>query len=136
MVTCARSDAGSRDLAVGFTSNQAGRDVRPSRSSSAAPVPPVLIHDPLERGNGGGGRRERTGLVAHVPCLLAVGGIAQHRPHSCADHRGVALGWPDNVADPEGLAAAGAVGLIAHDRQDDQRNALGECFFDAVEAAV
>jgi hypothetical protein len=36
----------------------------------------VLIHDLLERGNGGGGRRERTDFVAHVPCLLAVGGIA------------------------------------------------------------
>jgi hypothetical protein len=82
----------------------------------------VLICDPLERGNGGGGRRERAGFVAHVPCLLAVGGIAQHRPHGCADRRGVALGWPDNAADPEGLAALGAVGLIAGDRHDDQRS--------------
>ena len=40
MVTCARSGAGSRDLAVGFTSNQAGRDVRPVKvrqRSSGAP---------------------------------------------------------------------------------------------------
>ncbi len=40
MVTCARSGAGSRDLAVRFTSNQAGRGVRPVKvrqRSSGAP---------------------------------------------------------------------------------------------------
>jgi hypothetical protein len=37
---------------------------------------------------------------------------------------------------PSAWAALGAVGLIASDGQDDERNALGECFFDAVEPAV
>jgi hypothetical protein len=61
----------------------------------------VLIRDLLERGDGGGGRRKRTDFVAHVPRLVAVGGIAQHGAHRCADRRGVALGWPDDAADPE-----------------------------------
>jgi hypothetical protein len=30
------------------------------------PVPPVLIHEPLERGNRGGDRRERANFVSHV----------------------------------------------------------------------
>jgi hypothetical protein len=71
----------------------------------------VLIHDPLQCRNGGGDRRERTDFVSHLPGVLAVGGIVQHRAHSGADDPGLALGWPDNVADREGLAAPGAVGL-------------------------
>ena len=69
-----------------------GADAVPSRSSSAAPVPRVLVHELLERGNGNDDWRKRTEFVAHVPRLVAVGGIAQHGARRCADHRGVALG--------------------------------------------
>ena len=55
------------------------------------PMPRVLIDDLLERGNGGSDRRERPDFVAHVLCALAVARVVQHRPHRCADHRGVAL---------------------------------------------
>jgi hypothetical protein len=73
-----------------------------SRPGSAAPVPGVLVHELFERGDGGGGRRECVDFVAHVPCALAVGGIAEHCAHRCADCRGVALGWPDDACGPEG----------------------------------
>ena len=89
-----------RDLAVGSLRTMPCAGVRPSRPGSAAPARRVLIHDPLERRNGGGGRRERTDFVAYVPCALAVGGFAQHGAHRCADHCGVALGWPDDAAGP------------------------------------
>ena len=126
----------ARPLRQPVDSDRAGRGRVGPASAGALGTLPVFIHDPLERGNGSGDWRERTDLVAHVPGVLAVGGIGQHGAHSFADHRGAALGRSDDAADPEGLAALGAIGLIAGDRDDDQRNALGECFFDAVEAAM
>jgi len=60
----------------------------------------MVTHDLLERGHGGSGRRERPDFVAHSERLVAEGGIAQHGAHRCADRSGVALGWPDDAADP------------------------------------
>src|SRR5579862_3173305 len=99
--SASRVDASNRTahwLAWPFNDQQ----VAPSRSSSVAAVPRVLVHELLERGYGGGGWRERQDFVAQVERLVAVAGIAQHRAHGAADRRVGAVGWPDDTADAEG----------------------------------
>ena len=96
----------------------------------------MVAHEALECLGGGADRGERVDVVAHVACAVAVAVVGEYRAHGGADRRGMALGWPDDTGDAECLAACGAVGLVTGDGEDDQRHALGECFLDAVEAAV
>ena len=96
----------------------------------------MVVNEAFECLGGGAGRGERVDVVTHVAGAVAVGGIAEYRARGRADRLGMAFGWPDDAGDAECLAAPGAVGLVAGDGEDDQWHALGECFFDAVEAAV
>ncbi len=96
----------------------------------------VVMHETLKCLGGRVGRGKCLDVIAHVAGAVAVGGVAQYRAHGRADRLGMALGWPDDAGDAECLAALGAIGLVAGDREDDQRDALGEGLLDAVEAAV